>query len=160
MGVRGPLGNGYPLETFKGKNLLLIGGGFGFSTLRSLTNYILHEENRKAYGDLTVIYGARKPGLLLYKEDLDAWRQRADLQAASHRGRGGGRMARAMSASCPMVTAVSGAKRRKYLRGSMRTPGDDEVHLARAQEPGIRGRTHPFLPRDADEMRHREVRPL
>ena len=80
VGVRGPLGNGYPLETLKEKNLLLIGGGFGFSTLRSLTNYILHEENRKAYGNLTVIYGARKPGLLLYKEDLEAWRQRADLE--------------------------------------------------------------------------------
>ena len=80
VGVRGPLGNGYPLETLKEKNLLLIGGGFGFSTLRSLTNYILHEENRKAYGNLTVIYGARKPGLLLYKEDLEAWRQRADLK--------------------------------------------------------------------------------
>jgi NAD(P)H-flavin reductase len=80
VGVRGPLGNGYPLDALKGRNLLLIGGGFGFSTLRSLTNYILHEENRKAYENLTVIYGARKPGLLLYKEDLEAWRQRADLQ--------------------------------------------------------------------------------
>jgi sulfhydrogenase subunit gamma (sulfur reductase) len=80
IGVRGPLGNGYPLEALKKKNLLLIGGGFGFSTLRSLTNYILHEQNRKAYGDLTVIYGARKPGLLLYKEDLEAWQQGADVQ--------------------------------------------------------------------------------
>jgi len=80
VGVRGPLGNGYPLEFLKEKNLLLIGGGFGFSTLRSLTNYILHEENRKAYGTLTVVYGARKPGLLLYKNDLGAWRRRTDLQ--------------------------------------------------------------------------------
>jgi NAD(P)H-flavin reductase len=80
IGVRGPLGNGYPLETLKGKNLLLIGGGFGFSTLRSLTNYILHEENRKAYGNITVVYGARKPGLILYKADLEAWQQRADLE--------------------------------------------------------------------------------
>jgi sulfhydrogenase subunit gamma (sulfur reductase) len=79
VGVRGPLGNGYPLETFKGKNLLLIGGGFGFSTLRSLTNYILHDLNRTAFGDLTIIYGARRPGLLLYKADLEAWKERADL---------------------------------------------------------------------------------
>jgi sulfhydrogenase subunit gamma (sulfur reductase) len=79
VGVRGPLGNGYPLETFKGKNLILIGGGFGFSTLRSLTNFILHDSNRKAYGDLMVIYGARNPGLLLYKKDLDGWQQRGDL---------------------------------------------------------------------------------
>ena len=79
VGVRGPLGNGYPLEKFKGKNLLLIGGGFGFSTLRSLTNYILHDGNRSAIKDLTVIYGARKPGLLLYKDDLAAWKERHDL---------------------------------------------------------------------------------
>jgi sulfhydrogenase subunit gamma (sulfur reductase) len=80
VGVRGPLGNGYPLETFKGKNLILIGGGFGFSTLRSLTNFILHDSNRGAYGNLTVIYGARTPGLLLYKKDLGAWNQRGDIR--------------------------------------------------------------------------------
>jgi NAD(P)H-flavin reductase len=79
IGVRGPLGNGYPLEKFKGKNLLLIGGGFGFSTLRSLTNYIIHDGNRSAFKDLTIIYGARKPGLLLYKADLAAWKERQDL---------------------------------------------------------------------------------
>lgn len=79
VGVRGPLGNGYPLDKFKGKSLLLIGGGFGFSTLRSLTNYILHDGNRSAFKDLTVIYGARKPGLLLYKDNLAAWKKRHDL---------------------------------------------------------------------------------
>lgn len=80
VGVRGPLGNGYPLKTFKGKNLVLVGGGFGFSTLRSLTNFILHESNRKDYGDLTVIYGARRPGLLLYKKDLEAWKQQGGVR--------------------------------------------------------------------------------
>jgi sulfhydrogenase subunit gamma (sulfur reductase) len=80
VGVRGPLGNGYPLEAFKGKNLVLVGGGFGFSTLRSLTNFILHDSNRKEYGDIAVIYGARRPGLLLYKKDLEAWQERGDLR--------------------------------------------------------------------------------
>ncbi|MBN1103256.1 MAG: FAD/NAD(P)-binding protein [Deltaproteobacteria bacterium] len=80
VGVRGPLGNGYPLEAFRGKNLVLVGGGFGFSTLRSLTNFVLHDDNRKGFGDLTVIYGARRPGLLLYRKDLEAWRERGDLQ--------------------------------------------------------------------------------
>jgi NAD(P)H-flavin reductase len=80
VGVRGPLGNGYPLETFKGKNLVLVGGGFGFSTLRSLTNFILHDSNRKDYKDLTVIYGARRPGLLLYKKDLEAWKKQGDVR--------------------------------------------------------------------------------
>jgi len=80
LGVRGPLGNGYPLEIFKGKNLVLAGGGFGFSTLRSLTNFILHDSNRKDYGDLTVIYGARRPGLLLYKKDLEVWKKQGDVR--------------------------------------------------------------------------------
>jgi len=80
VGVRGPLGNGYPLEIFKGKNLVLVGGGFGFSTLRSLTNFILHDSNRKNYRDLTVIYGARRPGLLLYKRDLEAWKKQGDIR--------------------------------------------------------------------------------
>ena len=80
VGVRGPLGNGYPLEIFKGKNLILVGGGFGFSTLRALTNFILHESNRKDYRDLTVIYGARRPGLLLYKKDLEAWKKQEDIR--------------------------------------------------------------------------------
>ncbi len=80
VGVRGPLGNGYPLERLKGKNLLLIGGGFGFSTLRSLTNYILAEGNRHAFGNLAVVYGARKPGLLLYRQDLESWKQRSDVE--------------------------------------------------------------------------------
>jgi sulfhydrogenase subunit gamma (sulfur reductase) len=80
VGVRGPLGNGYPLETFEGKNLVLIGGGFGFSTLRSLTNFITHDSNRKDYGALTVIYGARNPGLLLYKSDLESWKKQGDVR--------------------------------------------------------------------------------
>lgn len=79
VGVRGPYGNGYPLETFKKKNLLLIGGGFGFSTLRSLTNYIVDAANRAAFGELTVVYGARNPGLLLYRADLEEWKKRTDL---------------------------------------------------------------------------------
>ncbi len=79
VGIRGPLGNGYPLEALKGKNIVMIGGGFGFSTLRALTNFMLDEANRHSFGDITVIYGARRPGLLLYKDDLEKWKERADL---------------------------------------------------------------------------------
>jgi NAD(P)H-flavin reductase len=42
IGIRGPLGNGYPMDLFEGKNLLVIGGGFAFTTLRSLVAYLLH----------------------------------------------------------------------------------------------------------------------
>jgi len=79
VGVRGPLGNGYPMETLRDKNIVLIGGGFGFSTLRALTNFMIDESNRAHFGDITVVYGARKPGQLLYKEDLENWGRRPDL---------------------------------------------------------------------------------
>ena len=79
VGVRGPLGNGYPLEQLEGRNIVIIGGGFGFSTLRALTNFMLGERNRGKFGDITVIYGARNPGLVLYKDELQEWGRRDDL---------------------------------------------------------------------------------
>ncbi|MEN6624056.1 MAG: heterodisulfide reductase subunit F, partial [Smithella sp.] len=48
--------------------------------LRSLINYMLHDENRSRFGEITVIYGARTPGLLLYKEELTAWEKRDDIK--------------------------------------------------------------------------------
>lgn len=79
VGVRGPLGNYYPVEEFKGKNVVIIGGGFAFTTLRSLATYMLHPERRGDFGNITVIYGARNPGLLLYKEELAAWENSPDI---------------------------------------------------------------------------------
>jgi sulfhydrogenase subunit gamma (sulfur reductase) len=80
IGIRGPLGNGYPIDLFEGKNVLLIGGGFAFTTLRSLIAYLLHPQNRVKVKEMTVIYGARMPGLLLYKEELAEWEKRNDLK--------------------------------------------------------------------------------
>lgn len=80
IGVRGPLGNCFPLEAFEGKDMVIIGGGFAFTTLRSLTNYILYEDNRSRFGNVVVIYGARSPGLLLYKDELEKWEKRTDLK--------------------------------------------------------------------------------
>ncbi|MDH5689428.1 MAG: FAD/NAD(P)-binding protein [Candidatus Bathyarchaeota archaeon] len=79
IGVRGPYGNGFPLERMKGRNVVIVGGGFAFTTLRSLTKFILHEANRGKFGDLTVIYGVRNPGELIYKYDLEAWSNRNDV---------------------------------------------------------------------------------
>ena len=79
VGLRGPLGNYYPLEALENKNLVIVSGGFAFTTLRSLTKYMLHEDNRSRFNDITVIYGARSPGLLLYKDELEAWGKGADL---------------------------------------------------------------------------------
>lgn len=76
IGVRGPYGNAFPLETMKGMNIVIIGGGFAFTTLRSTIKYLLHEENRGDFNNVTVIYGARSPGELLYKGELKEWEER------------------------------------------------------------------------------------
>ena len=79
MGIRGPLGNWYPWEDMEGKNVVIIGGGFAFTTLRSSIIYMIHPENRPRFKDITVVYGARSPGMLLYKEELTQWEQRDDI---------------------------------------------------------------------------------
>lgn len=79
IGVRGPLGNGFPIEEFRGRDVVIIGGGFGFSVLRALTNYLLDPRHRDDFGNITVIYGARSPGLLLYKDELQKWGRRDDI---------------------------------------------------------------------------------
>ncbi|MHA1146278.1 MAG: FAD/NAD(P)-binding protein [Candidatus Helarchaeota archaeon] len=79
VGIRGPFGNGWPMQEMMGKNIVIIGGGFAFSTLRSLTKYIIDEKNRRDFGDLLVIYGARSPGELCYKKDLEAWERLSEL---------------------------------------------------------------------------------
>ena len=79
VGVRGPCGNSWPLEDMKGKNIVVIGGGFAFSTLRSLLLWILDEKHRKDYGKVTVIYGNRNSGEVLYGPLLDEWEKRDDI---------------------------------------------------------------------------------
>lgn len=77
MGIRGPLGNSYPWEVLEGKNVVIIGGGFAFTTLRSSIVHMLAHRDR--FKDIHVIYGARSPGLLLYQDELKAWEAAGDI---------------------------------------------------------------------------------
>jgi sulfhydrogenase subunit gamma (sulfur reductase) len=79
MGIRGPLGNAYPWERMEGRNIVIVGGGFAFTTLRSSVIYMLDPENRDKFKDISVVYGARGPGLLLYRDELAAWEKRDDI---------------------------------------------------------------------------------
>jgi NAD(P)H-flavin reductase len=76
--VRGPLGHGYPLAAMKGKNILIVAGGFAVTTLRATMHHLL--ASRGDYGRITFVYGARTPGMLLYREDLAAWEKRGDVE--------------------------------------------------------------------------------
>ncbi|MGB5933726.1 MAG: FAD/NAD(P)-binding protein [Anaerolineae bacterium] len=71
IGVRGPHGNPFPLPELEGRNLLFIGGGIGLAPLRSLINYVL--DNRDHYGEVELIYGARSPQDLAFKDELKLW---------------------------------------------------------------------------------------
>ena len=79
MGIRGPLGNPYPLDKLEGKNILIIAGGFAVTTLRSTIVWMLQPENRSKYGKITFVYGARTPGLLCFKDDWEEWQKRDDI---------------------------------------------------------------------------------
>ena len=69
VGIRGPFGNGFPVEDWKGKNILLIGGGVGMAPLRSILHHVM--DNREEYEELTVICGARTPRDIIYREELE-----------------------------------------------------------------------------------------
>lgn len=73
VGVRAPLGNKFPYETFKGKDLWFIGGGIGMAPLRSLLNFCL--DNREDYGTINIIYGARSAGDLCFTYEFEEWRK-------------------------------------------------------------------------------------
>lgn len=71
--IRGPYGNGFPVDTdFKGKDLLFIAGGIGLAPLRSVINYVRHY--RENYGEVDIVYGARtKQDLVDYDEIVSEW---------------------------------------------------------------------------------------
>lgn len=71
--VRGPYGNGFPVESeFKGKDLLFIAGGIGLAPLRSVINYC--RDNRENYGKIDIVYGSRsKEDLVDYQEIINEW---------------------------------------------------------------------------------------
>lgn len=68
IGIRGPYGNNFPIEDWKGKNLIFIGGGIGLAPIRSVLQTALHK--KEDYGDLMLFYGARTSNDLVFKEEL------------------------------------------------------------------------------------------
>ncbi|MCM8778734.1 MAG: FAD/NAD(P)-binding protein [Candidatus Omnitrophica bacterium] len=76
VGIRGPYGNGFPIEDLKGKNLLFVAGGIGLAPLRSLINYCL--DNRNDFKTITIVNGARTSKDLVYKDEYQAWERAKD----------------------------------------------------------------------------------
>lgn len=78
VGIRGPFGRSFPIERFRGKDILFAPGGLGLSPARSLINQVLDE--RQNFGRVIILYGARHPSELLFTEELKAWQERDDVE--------------------------------------------------------------------------------
>ncbi len=72
LGVRGPFGTAWPVEQFRGQDVVLAAGGLGLAPLRPAIYHLIR--NRADYRRVTVLYGARAPTDLLYENEYAAWR--------------------------------------------------------------------------------------
>jgi NAD(P)H-flavin reductase len=80
IGMRGPWGNSYPFDLMKGKDVVIVSGGFSFTTLRSTIVDLLDPARRSQFGKITAVYGARSAGELLYKDEIKAWESNPDIE--------------------------------------------------------------------------------
>jgi sulfhydrogenase subunit gamma (sulfur reductase) len=78
IGFRGPYGNTFPIDEWKGKNLLYIAGGIALPPMRCVIWNTL--DLRENYKDITIIYGARTVNDLVYKHELKEWEERSDVK--------------------------------------------------------------------------------
>jgi NAD(P)H-flavin reductase len=77
LGLRGPVGNFWPIEAASGGDVVVVAGGIGLAPLRSTVLHVLGK--RSEYGDVSLLYGARTPGDLLYPGQLEEWRSAIDV---------------------------------------------------------------------------------
>ncbi len=78
VGVRGPLGNWFPMDEIKGKDVVILGAGIGGAPLRPVIHTIL--DNRNDYGHLALLWAARRPDLLVFTEEFDDWGSAPDTE--------------------------------------------------------------------------------
>jgi len=76
--LRGPFGNGFPVEQMVGKDLLFVAGGLGVAPLRSLLLYAL--DNRELFGKIFYLHGARTPKDMLFREEFFRLKERDDFE--------------------------------------------------------------------------------
>ncbi len=86
LGIRGPYGKGYPLEDFKGKDILILGGGVGLAPLRSLLYALFARMDD--FNSLVIKYGARSPQDIVYKRLVQEWgeKDKVDMEMTVDKG--------------------------------------------------------------------------
>jgi sulfhydrogenase subunit gamma (sulfur reductase) len=78
VGMRGPFGNGFDMNSVAGMDLLFVAGGLGMAPCRGFILAALND--RAKFGRVTILYGARTPQDLLFTEDLQEWAKRSDAE--------------------------------------------------------------------------------
>ncbi|MBL7055314.1 FAD/NAD(P)-binding protein [Candidatus Woesearchaeota archaeon] len=71
--VRGPYGNGYPMRSLRGNNILIIGGGCGVAPLRGIIEFVAN--NREDYEDVNLFLGYRSPADMIFKKETKKWKK-------------------------------------------------------------------------------------
>jgi anaerobic sulfite reductase subunit B len=71
LGLRGPLGNSWPVESAEGGDVVVVAGGIGLAPLRPVVLRTL--AHRAGYAAVSLLYGARTPQDLLYTDELATW---------------------------------------------------------------------------------------
>ncbi len=84
VGIRGPYGNGFSVEQLHRFNLIFIAGGIGLAPLRSLIKTVLSE--REKFGSIRIFFGAKEPDEIIFKDDLQEWKQYADVEVTVDKG--------------------------------------------------------------------------
>jgi len=74
---RGPYGNGFPIDFFQGKDLVLVAGGFGIAPIVSLIEYVIAK--RKKFKKVYLLYGVETPGDILFKDNFNYWRKSIEV---------------------------------------------------------------------------------
>ena len=78
LGLRGPFGSAWPVETAEGSDVVIVAGGLGLAPLRPSIETVL--ANRDRYGKVAILVGCRSPESILYRHQLEQWRQRLDIE--------------------------------------------------------------------------------
>ena len=78
IGMRGPFGSSWPVDAVRGSDVVLVCGGIGLAPVRPAIYHLLR--HRREYGKVVLLYGARTPGDVLYRDELQTWRARGDMQ--------------------------------------------------------------------------------
>ena len=154
LGFRGPM-NIFPVDEWEGRNLVFIAGGIGLAPVRCVIWDVL--DQRQRFGDVTIVYGARSVGDLVYKRELEEWAGRDDVRLVTTVDPGG---------ETPEWTGEVG-----YVTPVVEqaAPSPDNAVVALCGPPIVVKLTLPVLerraaadprPREPHEVRPRQVRPL